>query len=210
MPLQVISFGFGRTATLSLKAALEQLGFGPCYHMDQVLQEMDERVPGWNAALDGNADWESIFDGYRSAVDWPTAGFPQELIATYPEAKILLSSRSVESWWESISQTILAVLKSPEKWPDEQRSWLEMVSRVVIDRSLGGRTDREGAKEAFEAHEAAVKAEAPDGNLLVFQAKDGWEPLCDFLGVQVPDGPFPRSNSRQEFFELLASGGEVA
>lgn len=208
MSLQVISLGFGRTATLSLKAALEQLGFGPCYHMDQVLREMDERVPGWNAAVEGKADWEAIFDGYRSAVDWPTAAFPKELIATYPDAKILLSSRSVESWWESISQTILAVLTAPEKWPEEQRAWLEMVCRVVIDRSLGGRTDREGAMAAFEAHEAAVKAAVPDGNVLVFQAKDGWEPLCDFLGVPVPDGPFPRSNSRQEFFELLASGGE--
>jgi hypothetical protein len=209
MSLQVISFGFGRTATLSLKAALEQLGFGPCYHMDQVLQEMDQRVPGWNAAVEGNADWEAIFDGYRSAVDWPTAAFPRELIATYPDAKILLSSRSVESWWESISQTILAVLAAPEKWPDEQRAWLEMVSRVVIDRSLGSHTDREGAMAAFIAHEAAVKAEAPDGKVLVFQAKDGWEPLCEFLEVPVPDGPFPRSNSRQEFFELLSSGGEA-
>lgn len=208
MSLQVISFGFGRTATLSLKAALEQLGFGPCYHMDQVLQEMDERVPGWNAAVDGSADWESIFDGYRSAVDWPTAAFPKELIAAYPEAKVLLSSRSVESWWESFSQTILAVLTAPDRWPDEQRAWLEMVSRVVIDRSLGGRTDREGAMAAFEAQEAVVKAAAPGGNVLVFQARDGWEPLCEFLEVPVPEGPFPRSNSRQEFFELLASGGE--
>jgi len=206
MSLQVISFGFGRTATLSLKAALEQLGFGPCYHMDQVLQEMDQRVPGWNAALDGDADWEAIFHGYRSAVDWPTAAFPRELTAAYPDAKVLLSSRSVESWWESISQTILAVLTAPEKWPEEQRAWLEMVSRVVIDRSLGGRTDREGAKAAFEAHEAAVKTA---GDVLVFQAKDGWEPLCDFLGVPIPEGPFPRSNSRQEFFELLASGGKA-
>lgn len=208
MSLQVISFGFGRTATLSLKAALEQLGFGPCYHMDQVLQEMDQRVPGWNAALDGDADWEAIFDGYRSAVDWPTAAFPRELIAAYPDAKVLLSSRSVESWWESISQTILAVLLAPDSWPDEQRKWLEMVSRVV-DRSLGGRTDREGAMAAFDEHEAAMKAMVPDGNLLVFRAKDGWEPLCEFLEVPVPEGPFPRSNSRQEFFELLASGGEA-
>ena len=157
-----------------------------------------------------NADWEAIFDGYRSAVDWPTAAFPRELIAAYPEAKVVLSSRSAESWWESISQTILAVLAAPDQWPDEQRAWLEMVSRVVVDRSLGGRTDREGALAAFERHEAAVKAEAPDGNVLVFQAKDGWKPLCDFLGVPIPDGPFPRSNSRQEFFELLASGGEAS
>ena len=177
--------------------------------MDQVLREIEERVPGWNAAIDGDADWEAISTaiGRRSTGRPPP--FPRELIAAYPDAKVLLSSRSAESWWDSISQTILAVLTAPEKWPDEQREWLEMVSRVVIDRSLGGRTDREGAMAAFEGHEAAVKAAVPDGNVLVFRAKDGWEPLCDFLGVPVPDGPFPRSNSRQEFFELLASGGEA-
>ena len=123
-----------------------------------------------------------------------------------------LRARVLEIVWRSHRPSgaydILAVLAAPEKWPDEQRKWLEMVSRVVIDRSLGGRTDREGAMAAFEAHAAAVKALVPDGNVLVFQAKDGWEPLCDFLGVPVPDGAFPRSNSRQEFFELLASGGK--
>ena len=208
MTLEVISLGFGRTATLSLKAALEELGFGPCYHMDVVLGDMAERVPGWNAAADGAPDWDAIYQGFRSAVDWPTAAFPNELIAKYPDAKFILSSRSVESWYQSISQTILAVLTAPEKWPDEQREWLEMCVRICVDRSLGGRTDQESAMAAFEAHEAAVKQAVPEGQLLVFEAKDGWEPLCEFLGKPVPDHPYPRSNSREEFFELLASGGE--
>ena len=207
MGLEVISFGFGRTATLSLKAALEQLGYGPCYHMDIVLQEMEARVPQWNAAVEGNPDWEAIYSGFRSAVDWPTSAFWRELVAEYPEAKFILSSRSVESWYESISQTILAVLTAPEKWPEEQKEWLEMVCKVVIDGSLGGRTDREGVMAAFEAHEAAVKQAIPEEKLLVFQAADGWQPLCDFLGTPVPEGPYPRSNSREEFFALLASGG---
>lgn len=208
MALQVISFGFGRTATLSLKEALEELGFGPCYHMDQVLQDMENRVPGWNAAVAGNPDWDAIYSGFHSAVDWPTAAFWRELIEAYPDAKFILSSRSVESWYESISQTILAVLTAPEKWPEEQREWLEMVSKVVIDRSLGGKTNRDSVIAAFEAHEAAVKEAVPANDLLVFEARQGWGPLCDFLGKPVPSGPYPRSNSRQEFFELLASGGE--
>ena len=139
MSLEVISFGFGRTATMSLKAALEELGYGPCYHMDVVLQNMEERVPQWSAAVEGRPDWAAIYSGFHSAVDWPTSAFWRELVAALPEAKFILSSRSVESWYESISQTILAVLTAREKWPEAQREWLEMVSKVVIDRSLGGR-----------------------------------------------------------------------
>jgi hypothetical protein len=208
MALEVISFGFGRTATLSLKAALEEIGCAPCYHMDVVLQDMPNRVAGWNAAIDGHPDWDAIYSGFRSAVDWPTSAFWRELLEAYPQAKIILSSRSVESWYQSFSQTILAVLMAPEKWPDEQRDWLEMVRKVVIDRSLGGKTDREGVMAAFEAHEAAVKAAVPADNLLVFEAKDGWAPLCEFLGVPTPATPYPRSNSREEFFALLAGGGK--
>ncbi|PKP83777.1 MAG: hypothetical protein CVT80_12025, partial [Alphaproteobacteria bacterium HGW-Alphaproteobacteria-2] len=110
MTLQVISFGFGRTATLSLRMALEKLGFDPCYHMESVLVDMPARVPHWNAALDGRADWATLYDGFASAVDWPTAAFPVELLAAFPQAKIILSTRSPESWCASISQTILAVL----------------------------------------------------------------------------------------------------
>lgn len=207
MSLQVISFGFGRTATLSLKAALEELGYGPCYHMDNVLQDMEERVPLWNAAVKGKPDWEAIYSGFHSAVDWPTSAFWRELVAAYPQARFILSSRSAQSWYESISQTILAVLTAPEKWPEEQREWLEMVSKVVIDRSLGGKTDRESVIAAFEAHEAAVKEAIPKEDLLVFRASDGWAPLCEFLGKPVPASPYPRTNSREEFFALLASGG---
>ena len=207
MTLKVISVGFGRTGTMSLRTALNQLGLGPCYHMEDVLQDMPTRVAHWNAAVDGTPDWESTFDGFNSAVDWPVAGFWEELAAHYPQAKFILSSRSADSWYKSISQTILAVLSAPEKWPEPQREWLEMVCRVVVDRSLGGRMDEAGAIAAFNTHEAAVKAALPAGQLLVHEAKDGWEPLCTYLGTPVPDTPYPRTNSREEFFEIMAKGG---
>jgi hypothetical protein len=140
-------------------------------------------------------------------VDWPTAAYWKDLAAVYPGAKIVLSSRSPDSWYQSISQTILAVLSDPSKWPEPQRAWLEMVHETVVERSLGGRRDKDGAIAAFTAHEAAVQAAIPTENLLVHEAKDGWKPLCDFLGVPVPDTPYPRSNSREEFFEIMAKGG---
>ncbi len=204
MTPKVISVGFGRTGTMSLRMALNQLGFGPCYHMEDVLQDMPNRTPQWNAALAGDADWEKIFHGFNSAVDWPVAAFWQELMVYYPEAKFILSSRSAESWYESISQTILAVLSAPDKWPDEQKEWLNMVHEVVVNRSLGGSMEKEAAIDAFRRHEASVQEIIPASRLLVFQAKYGWEPLCNFLGKPVPDEPYPRSNSRQEFFEIMA------
>jgi hypothetical protein len=203
MSLQVISAGFGRTGTMSLKLALEQLGFGPCHHMDEVLAHGETQVPLWRAAADGAPDFPAIYAGYRSAVDWPTAAFWGELAVAYPDAKFILSSRSPESWVKSFSETILAVLMNQENWPPPAVEWLNMVTRVVIDRSLGGVTDPDGLIEVFRAHEAAVKAAIPASRLLVHQAQDGWGPLCAHLGVPIPQTPYPRTNSKDEFFELM-------
>lgn len=207
MTLKVIGAGFGRTATMSLRMALDELGLGPCYHMEAVLNDMDLRLPHWLSVLEGKADWDTTFAGFGAAVDWPTAAYVSELTEKYPEAKVILSTRDAERWYDSISQTILAVLTSPDKWPPEQKSWLEMVHRVVIGRSLGGNTDKDSVIAAFKDHEAAIKQAIPADKLLVFEAREGWEPLCNFLGTPVPDTSYPRSNSREEFFALLAGEG---
>lgn len=208
MSLKVISAGFGRTGTMSLKLALEQLLGEPCHHMEEVVKNEPVQVPLWNDAVEGKANWRAIFNGYASAVDWPTAAFWREIHAAYPEAKMILSTRSAESWWNSFSNTILPSLLDEGGPPPHLKDWVEMVKKVVIGRSLGGRTDKDGAIAAFEAQEAAVKAAYPAGQLLVHQAKDGWEPLCKFLGVPVPDTPYPRTNSTDEFQELMKSFAE--
>lgn len=203
MAIKVFSAGFGRTGTLSLKLALEEIGFGPCHHMKEVLENGASQVPLWSSAADGKIDFAAIYSGYNSAVDWPTAAFWREVAAQYPDAKVILSTRSAESWYSSFSETILASLMAKESWPPPAVPWLTMVSKVVIERSLGGRTDKDGVIAAFHAQEAAVKAEIPASRLLVHQAKDGWDPLCAFLGVPVPATPYPRTNSKEEFFELM-------
>jgi hypothetical protein len=205
MTIRVFSAGFGRTGTLSLKQALEQIGFGPCHHMDEVIKTGAPQVKLWGAAADGNPDFARIFDGYNSAVDWPTAAFWSEIAAAYPDAKVILSSRTPESWVKSFTDTILKVLLDRDSWPPPMTEWLTMVTRVVIDRSLGGVTDPEGLIKVFKAHEAAVKAAIPADRLLVHSAKDGWEPLCAHLGVPVPATPYPRTNSTEEFFQLMKS-----
>lgn len=205
MTIRVFSAGFGRTGTLSLKQALEQIGFGPCHHMKEVMENGPVQVPLWQAAADGKPDFAAIYHGYNSAVDWPTAAFWREVAATYPDSKIILSTRSAESWYASFSETILPSLMARDTWPPPVVPWLTMVSKVVIERSLGGRTDKEGILAAFREQEAAVKAEVPAHRLLVHEARDGWEPLCAFLGVPVPATPYPRTNSKEEFFQLMKS-----
>ncbi|AXE66452.1 hypothetical protein BBF93_13920 [Hyphomonas sp. CACIAM 19H1] len=202
MTLSVISAGFGRTGTLSLKLALEEIGFGPCHHMKEVLENGASQVPLWNAAVAGKPDFEAIYKGYKAAVDWPTAAFWRELAAAYPQAKIILSTRSAESWYDSISQTILSTLTAPDNWPPPAVEWFNMVLKV-LHRSLGPTFDKESVIAAFHAHEAAVKAEIPANRLLIHSAKDGWEPLCAFLGAPVPATPYPRTNSKEEFFQLM-------
>lgn len=208
MSLEVFSAGFGRTGTMSLKLALEQVGFGPCHHMVEVIENGESQVPLWNAALAGEPDFDAIYAGYRSAVDWPTAAFWREVAAAYPDAKVILSSRSPDSWYNSISQTILATVWAEDSWPAPAVEWFRMVSRV-LEKSLGPARDRDSIVAAFEAHEAAVKADLPSERLLVHQAKDGWAPLCAFLGVPVPDAPYPRTNSKEEFFEHMKKADDL-
>tara|TARA_R110002051_G_scaffold32562_1_gene73435 strand:+ start:3158 stop:3784 length:627 start_codon:yes stop_codon:yes gene_type:complete len=208
MTLKVISAGFGRTGTMSLKLALEQLGLGPCHHMIEVIENGEKQVPLWNDVLAGKPDFDAIYDGYNSAVDWPSAAFWKDLADYYPDAKIILSSRSAESWYNSISETILAAVWAPENWPPQAVEWFTMVSKV-LERSFDGAKTKEELIEVFNAHEAAVKAAIPADRFLVHSAKDGWEPLCAFLGEPVPDGDYPRTNSKEEFFQNMKKADDM-
>jgi hypothetical protein len=199
MSVKVIGAGWGRTATNSLKLALEQLDYGVCHHMWEVGHAPDRLVPLWNAALDGQPDWPAIFEGNRSAVDWPVAAFWSELADYYPEAKIILTTRSAESWSASISNTILQVIGDPEQAPEPVRPMVRMAQRVVT-KSIGEDWSTEALKQRFLEHEQDVKSNLAPERLLVFAPSEGWEPLCDFLGKTVPDEPFPQTNHRAEFF----------
>lgn len=206
--LKVISAGFGRTGTMSLKLALEQLGFWPCHHMIEVIEHGDRQVPLWNDALAGKPDFDKIYDGFSAAVDWPTAAFWKELADYYPDAKIILSSRSPESWYNSISETILATVWAPDTWPPQAVEWFTMVTKV-LERSLGEAKERDDIIAAFISHEVAVRSAIPPERLLVHQAKDGWGPLCAFLGVPVPADPYPRTNSKEEFFQHMTKADDM-
>jgi len=204
MALQVIGAGLGRTATFSLKFALEHLGFGPCYHMSEVLAGARRNVPLWLEAIAGRPDWEAIFAGFHSTTDYPACTWWRELAAHYPEAKVVLTVRDPDSWFDSVSETIFS---------DGMQASLagsptgDLMQGAIFD-AFGGRTrDRAFMTDWFARRNQAVIDSLPPERLLVFSPKDGWEPLCAFLGVTVPAEPFPRVNSRDELSDASDEQG---
>jgi hypothetical protein len=204
MAMHVIGAGVGRTGTYSLKLAINKLGLGPCHHMEEVLHNQPVQVPLWAAAANGLPDWQAIYKGYESAVDWPTAGFFREINTAYPSAKFILTLRSPESWVASFSETIYKLIAERDSAPKEMQAWLDMSISVIRRTGFPGGLDVAGLTKAFTAHNDAVKAEIPARRLLIYQVKDGWGPLCAFLGKPVPDEPFPRSNDRGEFWDRVS------
>ncbi len=202
--MKVISLGVGRTGTFSLKLALEQLGFGPCHHMEEVLQNGRTQVPLWAAATKGHADWRAIYAGYQSATDWPTAGFARELFVQYPTAQFILTVRTPESWAESFSATIRKFIVERTRARAELQPWIDMTIAVIRRTGFADGLDVPALRKAFIAHNEAVKALIPARQLLVYEVKEGWGPLCEHLSAAVPDGPFPRTNNRAEFWDLVA------
>jgi hypothetical protein len=168
--------------------------------MEEVFANMPTQVPLWAAALKGHMDWDAIYKGYTSAVDWPTARFFRELRAEYPSAKFVLTHRDPESWAESFSETIRQLIINKAHAPPEAYAWLDMVANVVAQTGFSNELDLAGLIKAYVAHNEAVQEAIPAQQLLVYQVKEGWEPLCAFLGVPVPTDPFPRTNDRAEFW----------
>ncbi|MBA3950428.1 MAG: sulfotransferase family protein [Rubrobacter sp.] len=210
--MRVIGAGFGRTGTMSLKAALEELGFGPCYHMTELF-EHPEHAESWDAARRGEAvDWDGFLGEYDAAVDWPACMFYEELMEEYPDAKVLLSVRDPERWYESTRNTIYELSKisviSPLSRPTFRLVGLfvpaigkvsRMNKKLIWDDTFDGRfEDRDHAEAVFESHNAEVRRKVPPEKLLVYEVKEGWGPLCDFLGVGAPNKPFPRLNDTAE------------
>lgn len=211
--LEVFGAGVGRTGTMSLRNALHMLGFAPCHHMLHLL-ETPEEVPLWESAAAGEpVDWSEVYAGYRASVDWPGARWWREITAAFPEAKVILTIRDPESWYESAMNSIYPAATTPA--PPEAPASFERVRQLSVnavwDGIFGGRfADREYAIRLFNEHNEAVKREIPSDRLLVFQASQGWEPLCEFLGVPVPDEPYPHANDRKQFSSAMKEQSTAA
>ncbi|TMM16341.1 MAG: hypothetical protein E6F96_11240 [Actinobacteria bacterium] len=216
--MKLIGAGMPRTGTLTQKVALEMLGVGPCYHMVDVLADLDQ-AQLWERALDGEQPWTEIFDGFNSTVDWPGGYFYRELMDFYPEAKVLLSVRDPQGWERSMRQTVWAVrhgeslirlLSSAQAHVDPRwRGFLKMIDRLVWEEQgtfSAGHDEPDQLIDTMHRHNEEVQRTVPAERLLVWRVEEGWEPLCDFLELAVPDAPFPHVNDRTEFLNRIIDG----
>src|SRR5579872_721193 len=197
--MKLIGAGFGRTGTLSLKVALEQLGIGPSYHMAELFRR-PERAPLWQAAAEGKpVDWQEIFAGYDATVDWPGAAFYGQILQSYHEARVILTVRDAETWYRSVVSTIH---RPHRPRPDEELDPVSRANRAIIWRGIfgGDFADRSRAIAAYRRHIEEVRDTVPADRLLVYDVRDGWDPLCRFLELPVPTNvSFPHLNDRRTF-----------
>jgi hypothetical protein len=200
MTLEIIGTGYGRTGTDSMREALNMLGFGPCHHMFEVTENPVMKAR-WRAFMEsGTPDWSALFEGYRSCVDWPSAHYWRELVAHYPEARVILTWRDPESWWTSYEATILRFIQTTE---DRASVGVKVIEKVFGKHAA----DRAYVIGAYKAHAAEVISTVPKDRLLVHNLGDGWAPLCAHLGVPVPAEPYPSRNTTADIQSRVFSPG---
>jgi hypothetical protein len=199
MDLKVIGAGFGRTGTESLREALRILGIDPCYHMSDVYQNSHTDV--WHAkAQGGDIDWDQVLGGYDIAIDWPSSSYYKELLDLNPDARVILTVRDPDAWYKSLTSVLYTYYKLIPWWrrriSPHIKLRVETMEKLIWDGVFNGRVeDADYAKRLFVEHNEEVKRSVPADRLLVFEPKQGWEPLCEFFGKPVPENlPFPHVN----------------
>lgn len=200
MTLKVIGAGMGRTGTHSLKRALEILGFEPCYSVDEIPDHPDH-VPIWINAAEGKPiEWDTLFADYQAALGMPTFAFYKDLMAHYPDAKVILTIRDPELWYKissqhtSQNQAMAAVIYVMSRFVTKLKAFkaIEPITlKIGIDYIFDHKVPKEKAIRVFNDYNEEVQQIVPPEKLLVYDVKDAWTPLCEFLGVPVPDVPFP-------------------
>jgi hypothetical protein len=202
--MNVIGAGLPRTGTSSFKIALDLLGCGPCYH-NTVLWERPGHVDLWQAVAGGQPlDWEEILAGFGSAVDWPASIYYEQLMHAYPEAKVILTVRDADRWYDSLSNTILWALQ--QDTGHGMAKYEQLMSGHWARIFEGGVFDRQRAIATFHHWNREVQERVPGDRLLVYEVQQGWEPLCRFLDLPVPaTTPFPRVNDTEAFRQRLIS-----
>lgn len=195
MSLQLIGAGLGRTGTLSLKLALERLGVGRCYHAMELAANLRHDLPRWEAAIDGHPDWDALFAGYAATTDYPGCCFWEELSAHFPHAKVILTVRDPDAWFDSVSATIFSGDSSVPSLFGAHGQRVSRFLRRDLERNVG---DRAFMTDYFRRWNQSVIARVPAPRLLVLDAdaESHWERLCAFLELPVPALPYPRVHAR--------------
>ena len=207
--MKVLGAGFGRTGTMSLKIALEKLGIGPCYHMREVVSHPSHIKIWYDISHGEHPNWDRLFSGFNSAVDFPVCLFYEELVNKFPDAKFILTLRDFDTWYESTANTIYKV---PTMLPDwfkrvvyPIRMFIELqVNLIWVGLFKNNFSDRESTELVYNEHIESVKKTIPADKLLIYRVNEGWGPLCEFLNVDKPEIPFPKVNDTAEMLRNFA------
>lgn len=227
MAIKVIGVGGPRTGTATLKEALEIIGFGKCYHMEWLFNHQED-LKYWHELFDtGTTNFDRLFDGFQSTVDFPGYLNYQALFKQYPTAKFVLNDRDPEAWYESAKHTVHSV--TPQTFTQKLKMLRKMIfsrrfrrlaqSFRLVEKYLwkgkynGEFQNKEKTIARYKAFQEEVINTIPAEQLLVYKVSDGWEPLCEFLEVPIPEEVFPHKNKRKNFQEkfkaLMETGGEL-
>jgi hypothetical protein len=200
--VEIIGSGFGRTGTVSTYLALDQLGFGPVFHNMTFSERLDLPLRILDFANGSQDSWHNILDGFHTCLDFPCCLFWRELLDAFPEARVLHTTHDPDEWCDSIYATIFDLIAGEKAEETADHPATIMNKELMIRRTFDGKIDdRAHCTQVFRRHQEAVVAKVPKEKLLVFDVREGWEPLCKFLGVPVPGEEFPNTNSRAEVRE---------
>ena len=207
--MKVLGAGFGRTGTMSLKIALEKLGIGPCYHMREVVSHPSHIKIWYDISRGEHPNWDRLFMGFNSAVDFPVSLFYEELINKFTDSKFILTLRDFDTWYESTANTIYKV---PTMLPDwfkrvvyPIRMFIELqVNLIWLGLFKNNFSDRQFTELVYNEHIESVKKTIPADKLLIYRINEGWGPLCEFLNVDKPEIPFPKVNDTAEMLRNFA------
>lgn len=209
--MRVLALGLGRTGTASLREALQMLGYQGTYHMMAASVENPPDSLCWMDAFAakydgkgkfGREEWDALLGHCQAVCDWPAVAFTKELIEAYPEAKIIMTTRDIDSWHKSVMKTVNWRANDPELKALANFDWgaglYYPMLRRFWDCFFYGDFENKG-KQRYIDHYEEVRSLVPPERLLEFKVSQGWEPLCAHLGDPIPDVPFPRSNDTDAF-----------
>ena len=207
--MKVLGAGFGRTGTMSLKIALEKLGIGPCYHMREVISHPSHIKIWYDISRGEHPNWDRLFSGFNSAVDFPVCLFYEELVNKFPDAKFILTLRDFDTWYKSTANTIYKVPTMLPGWFKRVvypiRMFIEMqVILIWVGLFKNNFSDRESTELVYNEHIESVKKTISADKLFIYRINEGWGPLCEFLNVENPEIPFPKVNDTAEMLRNFA------
>jgi hypothetical protein len=208
--MKVFGTGFGRTGTMSLKIALEKLGIGPCYHMQEIVSHPSHIKIWYNISRGASPNWNRLFKNFNSGVDFPISIFYEELVNEFPDAKFILTLRDFDTWYKSTANTIYKVPSMLPGWFKRVaypiRLFIEMqVNLIWVGLFNNNFSDKESTRVVYNEHIARVKKTIPADRLLIYHINEGWGPLCAFLNVDIPESiPFPKTNDTAKMLRNFA------